>query len=96
MNQCSLFKEHFSEPLKKKLVRKIQSAVIQPENVIEFDELLPGTAKGQIFICFVEQGDIEIFIQNEANALLNENPSVSIVSKVGKGSSLGLSGFITG
>lgn len=42
LNNCPLFKNHFSNQLKKKLVKKIKSIVVQPENIIDFDHLFPG------------------------------------------------------
>lgn len=41
LNECPLFKKNFSDPLKSKLVNKIRPAVIQPENIINFDSIFP-------------------------------------------------------
>ena len=41
LNSSELFRTYFSDPLKRKLVRKIKSAVIQPENIIDFDKIFP-------------------------------------------------------
>ncbi|CAD8160840.1 unnamed protein product [Paramecium pentaurelia] len=41
LNECPLFQHNFSDALKSKLVNKIKQAVIQPENIINFDSLFP-------------------------------------------------------
>ncbi|CAD8086199.1 unnamed protein product [Paramecium sonneborni] len=96
LNECPLFKNNFSDALKSKLVHKIKPAVIQPENIINFDSIFPQLPVGQLFVCFVEFGDIQIFIQNDQNDSILENPQIAEVSKVGKGSSLGIISFISG
>ncbi|CAD8192068.1 unnamed protein product [Paramecium octaurelia] len=95
LNTCPLFKNHFSDQLKKKLVKKIKSIVVQPENIIDFDHLFPSQKMNQ-FICFVEEGQIQIFIENELSQNHVSYNSISIVNTVSKGSSLGLMSFITG
>ncbi|CAD8084669.1 unnamed protein product [Paramecium sonneborni] len=96
LNECPLFKNNFSDALKSKLVHKIKPAVIQPENIINFDSIFPQLPNGQLYVCFVEFGDIQIFIQNDQIDSILENPQIAEVSKVGKGSSLGIISFITG
>ncbi|CAD8177398.1 unnamed protein product [Paramecium pentaurelia] len=96
LNECPLFKNNFSDALKSKLVHKIKPAVIQPENIINFDSIFPQLPAGQLYVCFVEFGDIQIFIQNDQIDQILENPQIAEVSKVGKGSSLGIISFISG
>ncbi|CAD8174959.1 unnamed protein product [Paramecium pentaurelia] len=96
LNECPLFKNNFSDALKTKLVHKIKPAVIQPENIINFDSIFPSVPAGQLYVCFVEFGDIQIFIQNDQIDQILENPQIAEVSKVGKGSSLGIISFISG
>ncbi|CAD8105986.1 unnamed protein product [Paramecium primaurelia] len=95
LNNCPLFKNYFSEQLKKKLVKKIKSIVVQPENIIDFNHFFPEQKLNQ-FICFVEEGEIQIFIENEMLQNHVSYNSISIVNTVSKGSSLGLMSFITG
>ncbi|CAK80915.1 unnamed protein product (macronuclear) [Paramecium tetraurelia] len=96
LNECPLFKNNFSDALKSKLVHKIKPAVIQPENIINFDSIFPSAPAGQLYVCFVEFGDIQIFIQNDQIDQILENPQIAEVSKVGQGSSLGIVSFISG
>ncbi|CAD8187163.1 unnamed protein product [Paramecium octaurelia] len=95
LNNCPLFKNYFSEQLKKKLVKKIKSIVVQPENIIDFNHFFPEQKLNQC-ICFVEEGEIQIFIENEMLQNHVSYNSISIVNTVSKGSSLGLMSFITG
>ncbi|CAD8073817.1 unnamed protein product [Paramecium sonneborni] len=95
-NECPLFQNNFSDALKSKLVNKIKQAVIQPENIINFDSIFPQLPPGQLFVCFVEFGEIQIFIQNDSIDHILENPQIAEVFKVGKGSSLGIISFISG
>ncbi|CAK77489.1 unnamed protein product (macronuclear) [Paramecium tetraurelia] len=94
--ECPLFKNNFSDALKSKLVNKIKQAVIQPENIINFDSIFPQQTPGQLFVCFVEYGEIQIFIQNDSVDQVLDNPQIAEVFKVGKGSSLGIISFISG
>ncbi|CAD8172405.1 unnamed protein product [Paramecium octaurelia] len=96
LNECPLFKNNFSDALKSKLVHKIKPVVIQPENIINFDSIFPQIPAGQLYVCFVEFGDIQIFIQNDQIDQILESPQIAEVSKVGKGSSLGIISFISG
>ncbi|CAD8062415.1 unnamed protein product [Paramecium primaurelia] len=96
LNECPLFQNNFSDALKSKLVNKIKQAVIQPENIINFDSLFPQLPPGQLFVCFVEFGEIQIFIQNDSIDQVLDNPQIAEVFKVGKGSSLGIISFISG
>ncbi|CAD8172860.1 unnamed protein product [Paramecium octaurelia] len=96
LNQCPLFKNHFSDQLKNKLVRQIKQTVIQPENIVEFDQIFPTLPNGQIFMCFIEHGEMQILIQNDQKDSSYSHQQVSVISKVGKGNSLGVYSFISG
>ncbi|CAD8184791.1 unnamed protein product [Paramecium pentaurelia] len=96
LNECPLFKNHFSDQLKNKLVRQIKQTVIQPENIVEFDQIFPTLPNGQIFMCFIEHGEVQILIQNDQKDSIYSHQQVSVISKVGKGSSLGIYSFISG
>ncbi|CAD8071438.1 unnamed protein product [Paramecium primaurelia] len=50
LNECPLFQHNFSDALKSKLVNKIKQAVIQPENIINFDSIFPQLPPGQLFV----------------------------------------------
>ncbi|CAD8162298.1 unnamed protein product [Paramecium pentaurelia] len=96
LNECPLFQNHFSDQLKNKLVRQIKQTVIQPENIVEFDQIFPNLPSGQIFMCFIEHGEVQILIQNDQKDSIYSHQQVSVISKVGKGSSLGIYSFISG
>ncbi|CAD8122559.1 unnamed protein product [Paramecium sonneborni] len=82
------FKENFSLNFKKELVSKITSTTIAPENVLDYTKQLQDENNLSIF--FIEQGQIEVFIENEQ---LSE---LSRVSKLKEGESFGFVSFITG
>ncbi|CAD8080729.1 unnamed protein product [Paramecium sonneborni] len=96
LNECPLFKNHFSDQLKNKLVRQIKQTVIQPENIVEFDQIFPTLPNGQIFMCFIEHGEVQILIQNDQKDSIYSHQQVSVISKAGKGTSLGIYSFISG
>jgi hypothetical protein len=55
LNGCPLFKNFFSPALIQKLVKKIHSIAIQPENVINFEMINSGTSiNSNIFLGFIE------------------------------------------
>ncbi|CAD8196694.1 unnamed protein product [Paramecium octaurelia] len=82
------FKENFSLNFKKDLVSKITSITIAPENVLDYTKQSQDEHSLSIF--FIEQGQIEVFIENEQ---LSE---LSRVYKLKEGESFGFVSFITG
>lgn len=64
LDGCPLFKSVLSPCLKTKLVKAIQTLVIQPENIIDLSKLVQEGQSG-IFMCFIETGGVEIFYQSE-------------------------------
>ncbi|CAD8195996.1 unnamed protein product [Paramecium pentaurelia] len=82
------FKENFSLNFKKDLVSKITSITIAPENVLDYTKQSQDEHSLSIF--FIEQGQIEVFIENEQ---LSE---LSRVYKLKEGESFGFLSFITG
>ncbi|CAD8202087.1 unnamed protein product [Paramecium octaurelia] len=82
------FKDNFSLNFKKDLVSKITSITIAPENVLDYTK--KSQDENGLSIFFIEQGQIEVFIENEQ---LSE---LSRVYMLKEGESFGFVSFITG
>ncbi|CAD8147071.1 unnamed protein product [Paramecium octaurelia] len=68
LNQCRFIKDNFSDKFQKKLVEKISSQYLQPENVIEFQKFFKRIKKIEKTefqcLCFIEMGKVESFIED--------------------------------
>jgi len=69
LNDSPIFKNHFSSNFKKKLVPKVKSINLQPEQIIEFEKLIHHRNNNEC-LCFVEEGKLEEFIENDGNQLV--------------------------
>jgi hypothetical protein len=60
---CPLFKDFLSDSFIQKLVKRIITIGIQPENVINFDSVKSQTSlDSNIFLVFIEEGKIQVIL----------------------------------
>ncbi|CAD8055062.1 unnamed protein product [Paramecium sonneborni] len=88
LNNCSLFKNNFSQEFKKALVKKIRSISIQPENIIDYST--EPDAYQNAYLTFVESGEVEVQLSDQIFSL------GTTFHKLTPGSIFGLYEFITG
>lgn len=71
INNCELFKNHFSEGLKRELIKDLKLLVIQPESRFSFEKLAKDLdEEGDLFqnyVCFIENGSVDVYLERESS-----------------------------